>query len=547
MPSQESIRALRTLLLPISPAADIEITCANALEKFLLEKDVLISDFLDWTTINLEQWEDSKAPPADLKILIQRILLVSGDFATEALSINYFSIHLKLIDEHYFSHAEARWFLSHSFIMLELASKGMLTAAQIARMLAIKDGRVRFNRHTTETFLNKMKLGPSLTLEQTENLFNTDKNQEAPYFADANLDEAAIMLDAAARSLGFAGELSENLRTLANQDEIGRYSPYLQILHFQCTLAEYFDHAVTDLYEFSPRGQAAIWLFDAYPDVLSRAGNPFLNNAKSVERADEGWVRMKKKEIRPGTAALESVLSKLEEMGFASRRELARLIRLWLHRIIRYTQPLTNNLPNSLSVEEWNNALEEIGSSNTSTYGILEQRVVDAISWGKHTNGWRTKGIGASVNATNISTRRLGDCDYQSSELKTISTYESHGGTLTDIYVKEHLRTLKKSFSLRKEELEGIAELNEWTINVTFIAHKLKLQQFTRDHQLELEGATVKLKFQTFKDFIKQWLEGNPNYNDLNHLTITPLQKKNTPTEVRQRLLTLSGYIEAIN
>lgn len=540
MPSQESIRALRTLILPISPAADFEIKCAKVLEDSLLNRGILNTDFLNWTTTSLEQWEETQVPPDDLKKIVQSILLVAGDLATEALSQHYFSIHLKLIEEHFFSHAEGRWFLSHSFMILELASKSMLTSAQIARMLAVRDGRARFNRHTTETFLNKMQLGPSLTIEQIEKLFESDKEQEGAYFADSSLGEAAIMLDTAARSLGYAGKLADNLQTLANQKEIGKYAPYLQILHFQCTLAEYFDHAVTDLYEFRPRGIAALWLFGAYPDALSNAGNPFLNNAKSVERADAGWVRMKKKAERPGTAALEGILSNLEEMGFAARRELARLIRLWLHRIIRFTQPLTDLLPDSLTEEKWNKLLGNVGNANSATYGILEQRILDALSWGEHLNGWRSRGIGASVNATNISTRRLGDCDYQSSETKSIFAYESHGGTLTDIYVKEHIRTFKKSFILRREELEGIAEISEWTINVNFVAHNLKLQEFSNGDRIELEDVKITLYFQTFNEIINQWLTAQPNYDDLNRLIITPLQQKNTPSEVRRTLLTLS-------
>ncbi|WP_460410361.1 MULTISPECIES: hypothetical protein [unclassified Pseudomonas] len=541
MPSKESIKALRTLLLPISPTPGTESRSASVLEEFLLSLGLHNADFHDWTIINLEQWEDALSPSDELRRAVERILVVSGDIGANELSQHYFSIHKKLIDDHFFSHSEGRWFLSHSFLMLELASKEKLTAAQIARMLAVRDGRARFNRQTTETFLNKMRYGPTLSVEQVQDLFHADSAEEAPFFADASLEQAASMVGSAASALGYAQSLAENLRQLAPEDNCDKYAPYLQILHFQCTLAEYFDHAVTDLYEFSPRGMAALWLFDAYPDALTKAGNPFLNNAKSVERADAGWVRMKKKGERPGTAALEGILFNLEMMGFAARRELARLIRLWLHRIIRFTRPTTNDLPQSLSKTEWEKVIGAVGAGNSSTYGILEQRIVDAITWGQFADGWRARGVGASVNATNISTRRLGDCDYQSSDGKIISAFESHGGVLTDIYVKEHLRTLMKTFALRREELEGIAEISEWEININFVAHSLALRGYADGDQVEHEGAIFTLHFITFSDFVNSWLRDAPNYEHLDQFVVMPLQKKQTPNEVRQKLMALAA------
>jgi hypothetical protein len=543
MPNKESIKALRTLLLPISPAAGTEVRCASVLEEFLLSLEVHAADFHDWAIINLEQWEDALSPPNELREAVQRILIVAGEIAANELSQHYFSIHKKLIEDHFFSHSEGRWFLSHSFLMIELASKEKLTAAQIARMLAVRDGRARFNRHTTEAFLDKMKCGPTLSVEQVQDLFHVDSAEEALFFADASLVQSAEMLDSAAGALGYSESLALNLQQLAPEENCDKYTPYLQILHFQCTLAEYFDHAVTDLYEFSPRGKAALWLFDTYPDALTKAGNPFLNNAKSVERADAGWVRMKKKGERPGTAALEGILFNLEMMGFAARRELARLIRLWLHRILRLTRPITNALPSSLSQPEWDIVINAIGAENSSTYGILEQRVVDALTWGEYTDGWRARGIGASVNATNISTRRLGDCDYQSSDRKTIFAFESHGGVLTDIYVKEHLRTLKKTFALRRDELEGIAEISDWTIHINFVAHTLMLRDYADGDQVEFEGAILTLRFVTFREFIDHWLVSAPNYEHLDQFVIAPLQKKQTPNEVRRRLLVLAAKI----
>ncbi|WP_449123653.1 hypothetical protein [Pseudomonas sp. MPG01] len=541
MPNQESIKALRTLLLPISPTAGTELRCAFVLEEFLLSLGVRFADFHDWVVINLEQWEEERSPSKVLRLAVQRVLLVAGEVGSDELSKHYFYIHKKLMTEHFFSHSEGRWFLTHSFLMLELATKERLTAAQIARMLAIRDGRARFNRHTTEAFLSKLKCGPTLSVNQVQDLFHADSAEEASYFADASLEQSAEMVGSAATTLGYSESLAIHLQQLTPEKDFRKYGPYLQILNFQCTLAEYFDHAVTDLYEFSPRGKAALWLFNAYPDALTKAGNPYLNNAKSVERADSGWVRMKKTGGRPGTAALERILFNLEMMGFAARRELARLIRLWLHRIIRLTQPMTNPLPLSLSQSEWSNVLVSVAAGNSSTYGVLEQRLVDALTWGRYVGGWRARGVGASVNATNISTRRLGDCDYQSSDEKIIFAFESHGGVLTDIYVREHLRTLRKTFALRRHELEGIAEISAWKIHVSFVAHELMLRDFADGDRVELEDANLTVHFLTFRKFVAEWESNQPDYAHLDQLVIAPLQKKQTPSEVRQRLLYMAA------
>ncbi|HEJ1294567.1 hypothetical protein [Pseudomonas aeruginosa] len=539
MPSEEAIRALRTLLLPIIPADDREKICAKELEDYLIGQGVLKDDFNDWAIISLESWAESNAPSDQLKAAIQKILLKAGDSSPGALSQQYFSIHQKLQGEHFFSHAEARWFLSHSFMMLDLSKKDRLTAAQIARMLNVRDSRARFNRQTTQTFLEKLQADPALTIEQVKQVFESDSEQEASFFADASLEEAADMVAVAAHSLGYADNLAESLLQLASEEELEKYAPYLQILHYQCTLAEYFDHALTDLYEFKPRGGSALWLFGAYPEALSRAGNPFLNNAKSVERADAGWVRMKKKAERPGTAALEKILSNLEMMGFAPRRELARLIRLWLHRIIRLTEPLADLLPDSFTNAEWSKILTAVGQANTATYGILEQRTIDALSWSQYGATWRSRGIGASVNATNISNRRLGDCDYQNTDDRRVVAFESHGGSLTDIYVKEHIRTLRKSLLLRKQELEGIAEIGEWDIEITFVAHKLLLNEYENDQIIQIHGANVTLKFTTFGELIDSWQAGAPDYTVMDDLVIRPLQQKQTPIEARRKLSAL--------
>src|SRR3546814_11380722 len=102
---------------------------------------------------------------------------------------------------------------------------------------------------------------------------------------------------------------------------------------------------MVDLYEFSPRGVAANWLFQEYPDSIAGASNPFLNNAKAVEVIDESWVRSKRSAERPGARAIYHLLSMLDGLGFSARREIARWVRLWLLRVIRVANERPLGMP----------------------------------------------------------------------------------------------------------------------------------------------------------------------------------------------------------
>lgn len=278
------------------------------------------------------------------------------------------------------------------------------------------------------------------------------------------------------------------------------------------------------------------WLFDQYPAAMASAGNPFLNNAKSVEKVDQSWVRSKKPNERSGAAALLDVLSGMEEMGFAARRELARWIRLWLHRIFRFAAPQEVAFPDSLTPAQAGSLFNLLKNGNTLTYGILEQRIVDCAASLSHTigEGWRPRGLGDSVNATNLSQRKLGDCDFQNSELRQIFAYESHGGELTDTYVREHFRTLDKAIQLRKDELLGVADLSEWEVTVIFVAHHVAANL---PHEILIQGLKVKPTAITFAELVES-ISRLPSVQEaINTYVARPLGARRTPTSIRARVL----------
>ena len=82
-------------------------------------------------------------------------------------------------------------------------------------------------------------------------------------------------------------------------------------------------------------------------------------------------------------------------------------------------------------------------------------------------DGWRSHGLGDSVNASNVSRRKLGDCEFQNASAADGSmAYEAHAGNLSQVYVDGHAQTLRRVLPLRIEEWERIAGVQEWNIEI---------------------------------------------------------------------------------
>ncbi|MCA8199191.1 hypothetical protein [Burkholderia vietnamiensis] len=528
---------LRSLLLPIR--TENESACGIELARQLHGIGIATSDFSSWIGNEVDAWQEGGQPSTNYRNLVSAILIVADSTHGAQIADNYFAIHRRLVDMHLMSHFQATAFLSHISLIVDLAKHESLSSAQIARLLARIDPRVGFSRQSIATTLQAVRQEPRLSLNDVQRLFARDKNSELKAFADANLNTAIQLVSDQASLLGFVGHYDEALSNLLrftlddDGNEIFSYVPYLQILHYQCIIADHFDHAVTDLYEFNPRGQAAGWLFEQYPPALATAGNPFLNNAKSVERLGDSWARSKKPAELPGAVGLVSALAGMEVMTFAARRELARWTRLLLHRLMRLKETATDPMPAEFSEAQITRLLGAVAAGNTGTFGILEQRVLDALASTRHplADGWRVRGIRDSVNATNLSQRKLGDVDFQHASSLEIVAYEAHGGHLSGVYINEHLRTLRKALVRRREELSGIAEIERWSVNVVFVAHSFGVAPPGR---VNIDGMDIDITAITFANFIAE----SPPAAELAAVFDTyvraPLAERRTPHEVRQ-------------
>lgn len=548
MATANSIRALRALQLPHKNF--VELSCADALDRVLQGLGVVDSDMPAWVDLELARWMSENSPSVMLRDVVHQIAPVAAMGESEhtrvqyiAIIESYFSLHSSLLLEHGLSFAEATSALSHASLMLHLVSVESLSAAQVARVLAPKDVRAKFSRQVVSQILSSARAAPTLTPNGMQKLFAEDARQELGAFGDASFETAAMKVAEVARQFGFQQEFEKSLLALSPFERDGKIisqrTPYLQILHYQCCIAEHYDHAMVDLYEFSPRGVVADWLFNKYPNSIAGASNPFLNNAKAVEVIDEGWVRSKRSAERSGARAIYQLLSMMDGMGFSARREIARWVRMWLLRIVRVANEMPIEMPVFLRVDEVRQLLGLVAQRNTATFGIIEQRVLDAVASLSHPN-WRSRGVGDAVNATNVSSAKLGDCEFIDAHRREIHAYEAHGGALTDIYIQKHLLSLRKSISARVDELTSVADIEDWRVTINFVAHGI---DNVSEVDERIDGLQVRVVPRTFAEVF-----ADVNYEAEAQLVsafrdhvVVPMTQRRTPNIARSTLLDFSG------
>lgn len=529
-------RLLRTLLLPID--LRLESMCVEVMAHHLRQvAGDAIEDHAIWLEGQVNNWDNSSHASAQLKELVKALLEVGNSDYSQPIKDNYFEAHTELVENQLVPSELARSFLSHLLFITRLANEEKMSCGQISKILDAMNPSAGFGRRSVEAILKKMRMAPSITVENISSLFKADQSLSPQLFGDAILIECAATVTAVAHSLGFREDLGKHLSSLLVEAQVDKYTPYVQILHYQCSILEYYDHHVKDFYEFSPRGQAATNLFNSYPDAMLKAGNPFLNNAKSVGQVNFPWAAAKKNNEFPGAAALFSVVDGLDEMGYAARQELALWVRCYIHRFMVSAKPLDTPLPNTIDATSCLSLINNIRRKNTSTRGIIEQRVVDALTGLIHpeNEGWNSRGIGDSVNASNLSKKKLGDCDFQNIENRTAIAYEAHGGLLTQTYLNEHIRTLPKSAQPRIDEWKTFSNVSDWNVRVIFVAH---IFNAVTPDDIEIDGVTFSISFMHYTDLIAQTID-TQREEALNQFVLTPLSRRNTPSFVRQAFLDL--------
>lgn len=526
---------MRTLLLPVTP--EYEEEALDSAQKELERLGVNVADHAGAVALERERWRDTGGISDELAGVIAAYVAAGDPALGDLLADKYFALYDILRDRHLLDHDESAAFLSHARLIAHLAETHQMSAAQIERVLRARDSRVDFAWRAVQRILGQLGLKPALDGERVQELFERDRELEKAAFADADVGTCAWMLGEVGERLAFPEDLEQLALTLYPPDG-APFGPYLQILHFLTSIAEFYDHPLSVLYEFSPRGTVAGWLFDQYPSALTGAGNPILNNAKGFDQLTPAWAASREDRLEQARA-LVALVTGLESMGFSARQELAGWLRRWFVRLIRLTQPLTVRLPDSFTAKQIDRILKILARGETNTQGIIEQRIVDAITSAVHPEPtWRGRGLKDSVNASNVSRGKLGDCDFQDAAARRVVAWEAHGGSLSEVYVEGHKRTLRRSLELRRVEFEGIADLGEWTVEVVFVGHELNANLPTRYDE---GGVAVEIRFEDYAGLIG----ASPSPADLvepfAEYVNAVLNKKRTPQYVRERLLDLAG------
>lgn len=513
-PNEQLRRALRGLLLPINAHSEAEAIKAAA--KWLTSAGIRPEDWFPWIDRRQKEWEagSKKAMPTDLAALIGQAIKAGFPSHGAALGNCYPEVHQEL-QAGRLSAAEASDVLSYAPLIATLRNEHRMSAAQIAKVIEARSPLVDLHWDVIATVLSALKLSagrPAAT--KLRKLRERDREHISSWFGDASQEEGPVILDDIAVQLGFQGSMRELMSELAPPDSEFHVA-YLQILHIQLTLAEFFDHPLTVAYEFSPR--STDWQVihrDPWPSSLRAESNPILNNAKSVYELNEGWARSKKPHLRPAAFALVDLLEALDAMPDRARKELAAWIRAWILRLAEMLQPPQRE-EIQLTEKNAKRLLDQLGEGQTQTHGIIEQRVVDALAVRRHPpeDGWVGRGLGDSVFAPNRFRRKLGDCDFQYPSKRLAFAYEAHGGKLSTAYLESHLATLRRVIAERAADwAEDFGDPSAWVLNVVFVVH---------DHDFELPpdlepkdyaDVRVNLRFETFSqliaeaDPVSQWL-----------------------------------------
>lgn len=520
---------IESLLLPI-PHMSTSQASAKVTET-LNGYDVSEEDHDQLFTNLLNNWQYENIVDEKLKVIIENVLYECNENldCREALANNYLEIHEELRVTPFVDHSLATIALSHLRLICYLRNDEKMSGSKILQILTSIDSRLHTIRwQDINNILKKLSLNIDLDNELVEKQYKSDLLNSAELYSDASDLEACEIINEVAKKLKYPSDLHITLMDIIDEEKL--HKPYLQILHYQCCIIDFYDHRLATAYEFSPRGVIAGNVFKKWNKVVS-TGNPILNNMKSVDEVNESWANSKKGQEYESAKNLVQIFSSMDTMGFAATKELAKWLRAFLVRYIEINS-LDIEVISIETVGEIDSLLKIIYENPTETYGVLEQRFVDfcAMDIFSGTN-YRVRGNGDAVNSNNWSKKKLGDIDFQSSEDLKIRAYEPHGGKLTEPYLDGHIRSLKRTMLRRKEELDSISDPENWDILIIFVAYEFGIEV---ERELEFMGYTIKLSNMTFEELYNEIEEINIGL--FNKYFLKQINKRTTPKKVRDKI-----------
>lgn len=444
-------------------------------------------------------WNESGQPDSVLKDAV-KLLLESTKISErgEGFSSNeYFKLFRDLLPEQKaidgsLSLQTMRRVLSQSLFITSMFIDEEMSCSQVSRVLSSFESRY-IPSEASSKVASAFRIKPSVSKDEVRAIIQTDRENAEKNFPDAHLSESYQICEQLCQLWVPELTIITELKNLSHPElRANSYYPYIQILHWATLVVEKYDHPVTYLYEFSPRGEAANTLFkEAYPNVSTQ--NPFLNLAKAVHKLDYSWLENR---TESGAYALVNLLNKIDSLPRRARKEVSKVLRSWILYFIQLEDTPLEFPQFEVAFDAQTARLfsKAVNAAETYTQGVIEQRLVDALALlAFDGEDIAVRGIGDSVNASNLSKKKMGDLEFLNVALKQSLALEAHGGQVTPGYVYAHLASLARVLELRQSDNPEMRdEKDEWAINITYIAHEFadnlndlptEVSEFTVSHE----------------------------------------------------------------
>ncbi|MCD2118329.1 MULTISPECIES: hypothetical protein [Rhodococcus] len=457
-----------------------------------------------------ERWQLNRTVGSLLRLAVDEALRFTPPVLDKIDAGAYFELYKKLRDGAGdvagLPHSVARRLLSRTSLIAHLLDEEQFSCSQVARLLATTEASLDVSHGSVAFIARKLSLLPKLDEDAAgQDLWDSDQALSLALFPDSSVAETSAIAGKETDTWLPEVDVERLLNRLSGADQGSTEPnwPYLQMLHWCLTPIEFYDHPASYLYEFSPRGQIALELFARYP---AATGNPVLNNAKAVQTLNSTWARNRG---RADAHALVALLSTIESLPFVPRRQVARVLRAWLLRMIelRTVKPVLLDL--TVTDDLFTTVTDYITKHETYTQGVIEQRVVDCLAvLAFDRAGWRARGLGDGVNASNLSRHKLGDVEFANVDERRAIALEAHGGHLSVTYVTDHTRSLKRIVEQRlAESWAALDDPEAWTVEVLFVAHSKDAAGLPTAQTLH--GVNVTYEYIDYRELVERAVSGS--------------------------------------
>ena len=444
-----------------------------------------------------EMWgfwlENPDKPSKELRDVIR--VAVGVDREMEELANDYFKLEEKLEEKQFMTKSHAIALIGCAPLIRTLVVEQHLGLDRIRAILNVPAATF----DAINAVIGSIGINPPFSTDKIAAIHEADVADVAALFGDTEPEDAGDTFRSLLGTFSRCEALADDVIELG----LIPFEPYQFMLYFELLTLEMVDRFPgRAIYECTPRSSnvKALWNSMYHPTQE----NPYLNNAKSVYSLDEAWAETKlSRQTGNGSIMLADVFDILAELPYTTRRRIAHVIRCYLILIADSRQ--TKTPLKAVNRDAIRAFVESVGTSNSLTKGVLDQRLVDFLTRCIYPEeGWFARGLGSSVNETNASGRKYGDVEYLDlSSRAYIEAYEAHGGSLRDEYVQAHINSLHETVQYHQSEKKLRNEPYEMAVRVTYVAHDVsRLENFYNGHSEIIGGIPFEFHFTTFFDLV---------------------------------------------